>query len=188
MVLVWLCVHGTLCFACKGLLIYCLGNGTCYALFIAYFFKVFLSYLSMDYVVFNMLAMTAREVKDILLSYDIVCAWSVNFFNRLDNIYGDIYKLPDDACLTFVIPKFHLEAHGEHCKCAFNLNHTYGAGWTCGEGIEANWADLNLIALSICEMSLTHWHKVINDFLQAINYRKTKSLCMLSVIFSKSIH
>jgi len=46
---------------------------------------------------------------------------------------------PDDLQVTFVIPKFHLEAHGEDCKSTFNLNYTIGAARTCGEGIEAGW-------------------------------------------------
>jgi len=170
------CVPGTLCFVRKELLICHMGNGTRFPSLCSHILILF-RYLSMDYAVFNMLAAMAQKVRDLVLSYDIVCAWSANFFKRLDNIYGDIYKLPDDAHLTFVIPKFHLEAHGMRCKCKFNLSSMDGAARTCGEGIEANWADLNPIAPSVREMSPTHRHEVIDDFLQAINYRKTKSLC-----------
>ena len=97
-------------------------------------------YACMDWAVFSMLAATAKDLKTLTFLYDICCAWSVNFWQRLKNIYGDIYQIPDGLQVTFVILKFHLEAHGEDCKCSFNLNHTLGATQTCSEGIEARWA------------------------------------------------
>ncbi|VDB96085.1 unnamed protein product [Peniophora sp. CBMAI 1063] len=129
-----------------------------------------------DYGVFSMLRATAKDIKTLLFSYDISCSWSVNFHTRLTSFYNHLYSLPDDAMVTFVVPKFHLEVHGEDCKCAFNLNHTSGAGRTCGEGVEAGWADMNATGVFTREMSLTHRHEVIDDFLQAINWRKIKTM------------
>ena len=130
----------------------------------------------MDHCVFSTLGLTAKLIKKIVLSYDIVCSWSVHFFERLEEIYGDLYQLGDDVEIVFVIPKFHIEAHGEDCKCAFNLNFTRGAARTCGEGIEAGWADMNLIGVFTREMSAAHRHEVIEDFMQAINFRKIKTM------------
>ena len=130
----------------------------------------------MDYGVFSALRITAQGLKRFLFSYDISCSWSVNFRQRLRDHYATFNALPDDAVLTFVVPKFHLEAHGEDCKCAFNLNHTRGAGRTCGEGIEAGWADMNAAGLFTREMGLAHRHEVLDDFMQAINWRKIR--CM----------
>jgi hypothetical protein len=73
----------------------------------------------MDWAVFSMLGATAKGLKTLTFSYDICCSWSVNFWQRLENIYGDVYQVPDDLQVTFVIPKFHLEAHGEDCKGLF---------------------------------------------------------------------
>ncbi|KZV60139.1 hypothetical protein PENSPDRAFT_540919, partial [Peniophora sp. CONT] len=133
-------------------------------------------HLSMDYCIFGMLGRTAKTLRKIVFSYDIVCSWSVHFFQRLEDLYGDIYKLPDDHEFTFVVPKFHLEAHGEDCKCAFNLNYTKGVARTCGEGIEAGWADMNLIGVFTREMSAGHRHEIIEDFMSAINFRKIKTM------------
>lgn len=130
----------------------------------------------MDFCLFGMLGRTAKMLRKIVFSYDIVCSWSVHFFSRLEEMYGDIYALPDDYEFTFVVPKFHLEAHGEDCKCAFNLNYTKGVARTCGEGIEAGWADMNLIGVFTREMSAGHRHEIIEDFMSAINFRKIKTM------------
>jgi hypothetical protein len=117
-----------------------------------------------------MLGAMAKDVKTLTFSYNICYAWSVNFLKWLENIYGNIYQMPDDSQFTFVIPKFHLEAHGEDCKCTFNLNHMVGVAWTCGEVIEAGWADTNPVALSTREMGLTYRHEVLDDLFGAINW------------------
>ena len=130
----------------------------------------------MDYAVFSMLRATAKDVKTLTFSYNICCAWSVNFWQRLKDFYGNIYQIPKDLQVTFVIPKFHLEAHGEDCKAAFSLNNTTGAARTCGEGIETGWADTNPAALSTREMSLTYRHEVLDDLFGAINWRKIKTM------------
>lgn len=130
----------------------------------------------MDYAVFSMLRATAKDVKTLTFSYDICCAWSVNFWQCLKDFYGNIYQIPKDLQVTFVIPKFYLEAHGEDCKAAFSLNNTTGAARTCGEGIETGWADTNLAALSTREMSLTYRHEVLDDLFGAINWRKIKTM------------
>ena len=51
---------------------------------------------------------------------------------------------------------------------------TMGATWTCGKGIETGWADTHRAALSICKMSLTYQHKVLDDLFGAINWWKIK--------------
>ena len=133
----------------------------------------------MDWAVFSMLGTTAKDLKTLTFSYDICCAWSVHFWERLEKVYGDIYQVPEDLQISFVIPKFHLEAHGEDCKASFNLNHTTGAARTCGEGIETGWADTNSAALSTREMSVTCRHEVLDDLFGAINWRKIKTMGMI---------
>lgn len=132
----------------------------------------------MDHCVFKMLGRTAQGLKRLMLSYDIACSWCVHFWERLDELYGDVYSLDPDAEITFVVPKFHLEAHGEDCKARFNLNSTKGAARTCGEGIEAGWADMNTIGVFTREMSTSHRHECIEDFMQAINFRKITTMGM----------
>lgn len=141
----------------------------------------------MDWAVFSMLGATAKDIKTLTFSYDICCAWSVHFWQRLKDLYDNIYQIPKDLQITFVIPKFHLEAHGEDCKASFNLNHTTGAARTCGEGIETGWADTNPAALSTREMSLTYRREVLDDLFGAINWRKIKTMGAMKCFFKFSI-
>jgi hypothetical protein len=140
-------------------------------------------FVCMDYCVFSTLGATANGIKSITLSYDIACLWSVHFWKRLGQTYDELYKLLDDATITFAVLKFHLEAHGKDCKSRFNLNFTKGAARTCGEGIEAGWADMNAIGVFTHEHSATHRHEVIEDFMQAINFCKIKTMGALNLLF-----
>ena len=135
----------------------------------------------MDYAVFSALGSTAKGLKSLLLTYDIACSWSVHFFERLELMYGDLYQLDDDVNITFAIPKFHIQAHGLKCQENFNLNYLPGAGRTCGEGIEAGWADCNGVALSTRESGPAHRRECLDDLFGAINWRKTLSMGMYHV-------
>lgn len=134
------------------------------------------SFACMDYCVFKMLGKTAHHLKRLLLSYDISCSWSVGFYERLEELYGNLFDLDPDMEIVFVVPKFHLGAHGDDCKGRFNLNFTCGAGRTCGEGVEAGWADMNAIGVFTREQSAAHRREVIEDFMQAINFRKIRTM------------
>ncbi|VDC02319.1 unnamed protein product [Peniophora sp. CBMAI 1063] len=133
-------------------------------------------YACMDYGLFRMLGLTAPDLKTFYLSYDIVCEWCVNFFHRLAELYPELYTLSDDVIINFVIPKFHLEVHGDMCKACFDLNKTHGAARTCAEGIEAGWADMNAAGIFTREMSAANRHECLDDFMQAINWRKIKNM------------
>ncbi|KAI0059388.1 hypothetical protein BV25DRAFT_1785942, partial [Artomyces pyxidatus] len=132
-------------------------------------------YVNMDYVVLSTISLTAPKIRDFFLSYDISCQWSQNFWNRMDRYPGKELD-PDEKTVKFVIPKFHLQAHGEPCQINYSLNYTEGVGRTCGEGIEAGWADTNGAALSTREMSASFRHEALDDFFGAINWRKIVTL------------
>jgi hypothetical protein len=134
------------------------------------------SYVSMDYALYKMLELTAPNIQNFVLSYDIACQWSANIHKRLKN-YGTKIKLAGKNIRTrFVVPKFHLHAHGQKCQENYSLNFTPGAGRTCGEGIEAGWADCNGAALATREMSRAGRQEALDDIFGAINWRKYLSL------------
>ncbi|KAI0039250.1 hypothetical protein FA95DRAFT_1612723 [Auriscalpium vulgare] len=133
-------------------------------------------YCNMDYAVFSTIARTASGIKVIVLSYDIACQFSKNFLLRMQQYPEGLRINVDGVTLIFVVPKFHLLAHGQSCQVEFNLNYTEGVGRTCGEGIESGWADTNGSALSTREMSPEGRHEGLDDFFGAINWRKTLSL------------
>ncbi|KAI0055824.1 hypothetical protein BV25DRAFT_1815103, partial [Artomyces pyxidatus] len=133
-------------------------------------------YVNMDYIVLSSLGGKAPELKSFFFSYDISCQWSKNFYKRLKNFPSKLWLKSDDIDIKFVIPKFHLQAHGEPCQIAYSLNYTEGVGRTYGEGIEAGWADTNGAALSTREMGGSFRREALDDFFGAINWRKTVTM------------
>ncbi|KAI0054664.1 hypothetical protein BV25DRAFT_1816736 [Artomyces pyxidatus] len=135
-------------------------------------------YMNMDYIVLSSLTHTrgASELNTFFFSYDISCQWNVNFYRRLAERFPDHALMNDGKTVTFLIPKFHLLAHGQSCQLNFSLNYTEGVARTCGEGIEAGWADTNGAALSTREMSPGFRHEALDDLFGAINWRKFVSM------------
>ncbi|KAI0062049.1 hypothetical protein BV25DRAFT_1870510 [Artomyces pyxidatus] len=133
-------------------------------------------YCSMDYILLSAIAQTAAEMKKMVLTYDIACQFSKNFLRRMDQFPVELQIDVSQTDITFLIPKFHLLAHGTPCQVSYSLNFTEGVGRTCGEGIEAGWADTNGASLSTREMSGEGRHEALDDFFGAINWRKTVGL------------
>ncbi|KAI0066772.1 hypothetical protein BV25DRAFT_1867938 [Artomyces pyxidatus] len=133
-------------------------------------------YCNMDFVLLSTIAKVAEHLKTMVLSYDIACQFSKNFLKRMAEFPAELRIDVTQTSLTFVVPKFHLLAHGESCQVSYSLNFTEGVGRTCGEGIEAGWSDTNGAALSTREMSSESRHEALDDFFGAINWRKTTSL------------
>ncbi|KAI0057483.1 hypothetical protein BV25DRAFT_1812316 [Artomyces pyxidatus] len=133
-------------------------------------------YCNMDFILLGMIARTAADMKKMVLTYDIACQYSKNFLRRMAQFPVEFQIDISETDITFLIPKFHLLAHGVPCQVSYSLNFTEGVGRTCGEGIEAGWADTNGASLSTREMSGEGRHEALDDFLSAINWRKTIGL------------
>ncbi|KZV60537.1 hypothetical protein PENSPDRAFT_593941 [Peniophora sp. CONT] len=133
-------------------------------------------YVSMDYILFVTLRLFFSHILWLYFTYDIACQFSKNIIRRWDN-YGTEFRLDaPDRTVRYAVPKFHLPAHGEDCNEDYNLNYTQGAGRTCGEGIEAGWANTNGAALMTREMGPHARHFALNDLFQSINWGKLLSL------------
>ncbi|KAI0059390.1 hypothetical protein BV25DRAFT_1871612 [Artomyces pyxidatus] len=126
-------------------------------------------YCNMDFVLLSTIAKVAEHLKTMVLSYDIACQFSKNFLKRMAEFPAELRIDVTQTSMTFVVPKFHLLAHGESCQVTYSLNFTEG-------GIEAGWSDTNSAALSTREMSSESRHEALDDFFGAINWRKTTSL------------
>ncbi|KIJ23014.1 hypothetical protein M422DRAFT_91917, partial [Sphaerobolus stellatus SS14] len=74
--------------------------------------------------------------------------------------------------LIFVVPKFHLTSHIDACADKFLFNWTKNVGWTCGEIVETNWANLNLLSTSACEMDARHRKDTLTDAKIDMNWHK----------------
>lgn len=127
----------------------------------------------MDYILLASLVLTAVHLLTLFISYDIACSYSVNFFRRLQHFPDHLQFDFGETDIRWAVPKFHLLAHGKKCQGRYSLNYQRGVGRTHGEGVESNWALLNLLALSTREMSASSRHEVLDDAMGQINWSKT---------------
>jgi hypothetical protein len=115
-----------------------------------------------------------------ILSYDIACQWSRNFFTRMKK-YDDSLHLPDSSNVHFFVPKFHLAVHMKECWSKFSFNYRRWVGRTDGKGIERVWSWLNKIAYSVCMMLAGARWDTLDDFCNYNNFRKTKGMGALVI-------
>ncbi|KDQ59839.1 hypothetical protein JAAARDRAFT_56787 [Jaapia argillacea MUCL 33604] len=107
-------------------------------------------YCNMDYIV--LAALLGMMLTTLILSYNIACQWHKNFWKRVAEFPSGMRISKSSVNIGFVIPKWHLNAHGPKCQSQFSLNYRQGAGRTCAELIESNWANTNPVATSGWEM------------------------------------
>lgn len=114
------------------------------------------------------------KVCDIKISYNIACKWSVNLHTQFATYHEDINLAA--LSLTFLVPKFHLPAHGLKCQACYSFNYTHGVGHTHGETVEQEWAYINLAALSTQEMGPGARHTALDDSWGGWNWKKILGL------------
>ncbi len=82
------------------------------------------------------------------------------------------YRLElDNYDIDYVIPKFHIAAHGSSCQSRFSLNFRPHMGRTDGENIERGWAWLNPASLSTREMGPGARQDALDDQWSFWNWR-----------------
>ncbi|KAF8058561.1 hypothetical protein FPV67DRAFT_1565454 [Lyophyllum atratum] len=108
----------------------------------------------------------------VVLSYDIACQYSKNFWTRLSHLPDDLQFI-NMPRIWWKVPKFHLPPHKPGCHGPYSLNYTQGVGRTDGEGVERNWAFLNGAAPSTSQMGPGARHDTLDDFMSYWNYRRT---------------
>ena len=104
-----------------------------------------LRYVNMDYLFISTLRHSA-DIVELVVSYDIVCQWSRNFWERMA-VYSHSIRVDHTGQKNyhFLIPKFHLPAHIKACQTVFSFNFNRHVGRTDGEAPER--AGLTLIQL-----------------------------------------
>ena len=113
-------------------------------------------------------------MRDIKISYDIACKWSIN----LDTCFKTFHKDIDlsKLSITHLVPKFHLPAHDPKCQVQYSFNYAHGVGRTHGETVEQEWAYINLAALSTREMGPGARHSALDDSWGGWNWKKVLGL------------
>ena len=127
-------------------------------------------FVNMDYAF--LCTLIGEKVKIVKISYDIICRWWINLFQRMQS-YSENLRIPiDKFILELFIPKFHLPAHGSICQTRFSFNYRPGVGRTHGENIESGWAHTNPAATSTREMGGGARHSALDGHWGGWNWRK----------------
>ncbi|KAG2058266.1 hypothetical protein BDR06DRAFT_1032018 [Suillus hirtellus] len=109
-------------------------------------------YANMDFIFFS--SIMPLLLLSVVISYDIACQWKLNLMKRMNGLPEHLQMLATVTLAAFIfgIHKFHCPAHKEKCAIPHSLNLMPGIGWTDGEGIKCNWAEINHVANSMKEM------------------------------------
>lgn len=125
----------------------------------------------MDYMFFS--ALRASNGERFVVSYDIACQWSIHLWDRLDVDYADFIEFDhENKQLTFLVPKFHLQAHRVFCQDSYSFNYTPHVGRTDGEGVERGWSELNPVGRRTKEMGPGSRRDAIDAHCGDLNHRK----------------
>ena len=126
-------------------------------------------YANMDYI-FASSMQTSTAFRNVI-SYDINCSWSKHLQRRLLNLPPHIRMDINERQVDYVIPKFHLPAHGASCQSRYSLNYRPHMGRTDGENIERGWAWMNPASLSTWEMGPGTRQDALDDQWSFWNWR-----------------
>ncbi|KAH6894792.1 hypothetical protein BKA70DRAFT_1117388 [Coprinopsis sp. MPI-PUGE-AT-0042] len=110
---------------------------------------------------------------DVILSYDISCAYSVHAASRLGQ-FRDI--APFVNRLRYTIPLLHIQNHNDNCTYMYSSAYTEGAGHFHGETAEHPWPYTNLFASQGRQMSHGNRHDLLNSAYGYWNFKKMIAL------------
>lgn len=122
------------------------------------------------------------ELSEIIVSYDIVCQWSIHIWERMKAYPHWMHT--DHAGVRsfhFLIPKFHLPAHIMVCQTVFSFNFNRHVGRTDGEAPERGWSQINAAATSTAEMGPGNRRDTLDDHFGNGNWWKTTRMGMSSL-------
>ncbi|THV01170.1 hypothetical protein K435DRAFT_655760, partial [Dendrothele bispora CBS 962.96] len=117
-----------------------------------------------------------EEYLVIVISYDISCQWSINFWKRLANLDSSFIVKFTPTGIRFMVPKFHLQAHQAKCHTKFSFDYAPGCGATHGEVIEEGWAQSNKAAAQTKEMGPGSRAMTLDDIFGFHNWLNSEKL------------
>ena len=130
----------------------------------------------MDYLFYKSLANT--KLKDLVISYDIACQWSLNLCPRLVCIDPGfpVVNNMNNMQVRYMVPKFHLPAHVSQCRMCYSFNYSKYVGRTDGKAPERGWAEINPLASSTKEMGPGFHRDTLDSHFGDYNWRKIINL------------
>lgn len=114
-----------------------LQKGERYVHFILFYFIfkiVFLTGSSATSLFFS--STSQQHYVHLVMSYDIVCQWSVHLWARMLDLPGYVHIDREGKTIVLLIPKFHIPSHVERRHTSFLFNLTRGVEQTDGEATE----------------------------------------------------
>ncbi|CAK5270584.1 unnamed protein product [Mycena citricolor] len=130
-------------------------------------------YINMDYALWKSLD-GYDDLVQLVVSYDIVCQWSINIWRRLAKYQPCLQERArtGERFYMWLIPKFHLPAHIEACNVQYSFDLTPFVGRTDGEAPERGWANTNPLAASTREMGPGSRRDHIDNHFNDWNHKK----------------
>lgn len=128
--------------------------------------------MNVDYSVCNALNFNTKGLREILIIYDIMCQYAVNFDKRLLDVSDYLSRDPKMKLLG-AIGKFHLADHVDSCFSKWTLNFMDGAGHIDGEIMETLWSGMNKVSGAARSMSKAHRQETLDDYMRDSNWKKT---------------
>ena len=139
----------------------------------------------MDYAFINAINYIPAIVL-LLLLYDIMCQYWVNFLSRTRKAaeipaLSNILKVREDLIIKRGIGLFHVHGHIKECYSRYAPTFIDGAGMIDGEIIETLWHILNDTATSARAMSWSHRQEYLDIHMGDSNWKKLVRIGMYQV-------
>jgi Kyakuja-Dileera-Zisupton transposase len=143
----------------------------------------------MDYIFFHTMHDHRTELKKVIVSYDIACQWSRNFWTRMEKFPSEYHIDRDSVKINFLVPKFHLPAHRPSCQSSYSFNFAPRVGRTDGEAPERGWSNTNALSSSTKEMGPGSRRDTLDDHFGDMNWKKICGLgaCIYLYLISCSV-
>ncbi|KAK7056153.1 CxC2 domain-containing protein [Favolaschia claudopus] len=125
-------------------------------------------YCNMDFLLLSVLLWF--HVLCIVVSYDIACQYSLNFWERMIQFPRKFWLTVPPRDVRWKVPNFHLPAHKKKCHVPFSFHFTAASGMTHGEGVEQNWSFSNGAAASTKLMGPGARQATLEDIFGFHNY------------------
>ena len=147
------------------------------------FVLIYCRQINMDYSICNAARFNSCGLQKLLIIYDIVCQWCINFLQRLHHSQYLDFGHWSNGDVLYAIGKFHLNAHKSQCFSRHSLNFISGIGQADGEIMETNWHPANKIFSFARTMTPSHHAETYDNFMRDTNWKKLVGMGMSSFFF-----
>lgn len=112
-------------------------------------------------------------IEVLLLSYDIMCQWSIHWQQRFTATQNSLGKWRTrNLRILKAIGSWHVHGHKAECLARYGFQWIVGAGMMDGELVETLWAYLNGLSRTARAMTKAHREESLNDGLNNWNLKK----------------